>query len=194
MKEANVITQIKEEKDFFQKAKLIKYLQAEKEVSLKHIAYLLDLKPSHLSHILRLLKLPMIVIDGYYSKMVSISHLFTLARLKTESDMLDVYEMIMTKNLTSPQTEEIVRKKLYGIASPKIRLTDAELAAFTKEMSELYPKVKLKLIQTRIMGKMTLELRGDTKETTALLKELMYKLTKMVAVVKRRKETVYTLE
>lgn len=87
-----VIERIKLTNDIFEKGRLLKFLMKEKDFRMKDIAELLEIKPSYISHYLRLNKLPEIIIDGYYSNQVSASHLFIIARLHDYVTMMTVYE------------------------------------------------------------------------------------------------------
>src|SRR5690349_2232933 len=111
------LEQIRQTDDFFQKAKLIAYLQKEKKVHTKTLSEQLEMKEAYVCHINRLNKLPDLVIDGYYSKLISVSHLFIIARLKDPGQMLEVYEKVLGSGLTVLKTEELVREHLYDVKS-----------------------------------------------------------------------------
>jgi hypothetical protein len=78
-----VIEQIKSETNFITKAKLLRFLTVDKEIKIKDISQRLSMKESYVCHILRLNKLNDMIVDGYYSKLISISHLFIISRLHT---------------------------------------------------------------------------------------------------------------
>ena len=80
----HLLDSLKEETDIFTKARLIRTLHLEHDVPLHDIAHVLSIKPSFVSHILRLNRLPELIVDGFYSGLISITHLFILARLLTE--------------------------------------------------------------------------------------------------------------
>jgi hypothetical protein len=167
-----IFEQLRNEKDVFQKARLIKFLQIDKNIPLKKIGTEINMKPSYLCHLLRLLRLPDLVVDGYYSKVISISHLFIISRLRDQKDMSDLYEKILSDNLTVAATESQVREKLYKIKSEGTFLTQDERQEFTDNIKK-NNGFDIKIIQTRTKGKAVLEVRGSLLETTKALKEFM---------------------
>lgn len=168
-----IVNQIKEHSDYFQKAKLIQYLNTQKQVSIKNISQALALKPSYVCHILRLNKVADIIIDGYYANLVSLSHLFVLSRLKTQEEMLEVYERILSDNLTVLQTEYVVRERLHHVDSKGTRLAKEDLEAFAAKIAAGYENVSVKMLQTRIRGKLVIEVKGNVSKTTEFLQSLL---------------------
>jgi hypothetical protein len=190
----STIAHIQHEKDFFQKAQLIDSLKKNKGISTKELAQKLQMPASQLCHILRLLKLPDIVIDGYYSKVVSITHLFILARLKNHDQMMKAYEKVLANTLSSPKTEELVRELLYGISSPVERISREDIEMFTDLLEELDPNLEVKLVQTRVKGKLVFEIKADTKTSTEVLLKILQKLIPEKSVIRKKKETVTVLD
>lgn len=166
------VEKIKTEKDFFVKAKLLGFLKKDKQIPLVEISQKVNLKPSYISHILRLNKLPELIIDGYYSKLISISHLFLIARLKSDDSMVELYEKILRDNLTTFQTEELVRENLYAVKTEGEYLSKEEIQNFMEKFKK-DSRVKIKIIQTRIKGKFILEVFGNLKETSSFLREII---------------------
>lgn len=171
-----VIERIRLTDDVFEKGRLIKYLVKEKDFRLKDIGELLEIKPSYLAHYMRLNKLPEIIIDGYYAKQVSASHLFIIARLHDYVTMLTVYEDVLSRSLTSPQTEAVVREMLYQVKTEGERLTDEEVDRFERLIKrKLGADIDFKITQTRVKGKFNIEVKGNLEVTTKMLRKL-YKL------------------
>src|SRR5512144_1073630 len=110
---ARVVEQIKKESNFITKAKLLRYLTVDKGVKIKDASVMIGMKQAYICHILRLNKLNDLIIDGYYSQMISISHLFIISRLHSEADMVSAYERVLSGSYTVSQTEELVREILY---------------------------------------------------------------------------------
>ena len=63
-----LVEQIKNETDIFNKAKLIEFIIKQKKERIVDLAKKLSMKPSYICHILRLNRLPDLVIDGYYAR------------------------------------------------------------------------------------------------------------------------------
>lgn len=168
-----MIEQVKNETDFFNKAKLLDFLRKTKDVPLKELADKLHIKPQYLCHIIRLNRLPEIVTDAYYSRLISISHLFILSRLKDKKQIMEAYEKILGENLTTDQTESLIREILYGIKSTKKRLTEPEKENIVNKFTQNNKDVSVKIIQTRIKSKIIIEIKGDQEKTTEVLKKIL---------------------
>jgi hypothetical protein len=169
----DVFEKIRNTEDFFEKAKLIQYLQVERKITTKKVSEELSMKPSYLCHITRLNKLPEIVIDGYYSKLISVSHLFIIARLNDLEHMMVVYEKALAGNLTVLQTEEMVREYLYNIKADGNRLSNEELEQLREKIKSRFKSVSIKVVQTRVKAKVVLELKGNLKKTSQTLKDIL---------------------
>ncbi len=163
--------QIKKEQDLFIKAKLILALQKDKQLPLVDVAKNIGLKPSYLSHILRLNKLPELIVDGYYSQQISISHLFIISRLKNVDDMFQVYESALADDLSALQTQDLVREKLYQVKNVGEHIPLEEVKAFINLLTK--EKITVKVIQTRIKGKIIIEIKGELVKTSAELRRIM---------------------
>lgn len=162
---------ILQEKDIFKKAQLILELKDRHGLRLTDISKRLQLKPSYVSHILRLNKLPPLVIDGYYSNSVSPTHLYVLARLKTHEQMIAAYEHVLAHNLPVLETEMLVRSVLYGIKGIGEYLNTDDKRVFEVFMRQY--GIEAKVMQSRIRSKMTLEMKGDLLKTGVVMKDIM---------------------
>lgn len=167
----DLIKRIQKEEDPFSKAKLLHTLKKDKQVSLRSISAQIRLKPSYISHILRLLKLPSLIVDGYYSQLITLSHLFILSRLSDEKKMILLYERVLGDNLTSQQTEQLVREELYEIKNEGEYLNKQEVEEFLEAMKADHRKAQI--IQTRTRGKFILEVEGNLLKTTKQLKKVI---------------------
>ena len=112
-----ILNQIKEEKDIFQKSRLLEYLIREKNQRVIDLAKQTGYQSSYICHLLRLKKIPDVLIDGYYSKSISSSHIFIISRLNEKKQMIELYEKILGENYTVKQTEDAVRDCLYQVKS-----------------------------------------------------------------------------
>lgn len=168
-----ILDQVRDESDFFNKSRLLNYLSRQKDVPLKDMSEYVGIKPSYLCHIMRLERIPEIVLDGYYSELVSITHLFILARIKDKDQIVKAYEEVLAKSLTSVQTEALVRRYLYSVSSEGEYLTPSELEQMTEQFHSSHPGMKVKVLQTRIHSKITVTIPGNLESTTPRIKELM---------------------
>ncbi len=169
--------QIKAEKDFFTKAKMLQHLKKEKNIRIIDLSKKIGIKPSFICHILRLNRIPEIVIDGYYAKQISISHLFIVSRLKDKKQIAALYEKILSENLTVARTEETVREIIHKIKTTGQYLTNEEILRCIDSLKAKYKNISAKIIQTRIKSKFVIEIKGSLQEGTAVLKQILKKLT-----------------
>ena len=154
------IKQIKREADYFGKTKLINFLIHQKNIKVKDLAAALGLKPSYLCHIMRLNKLSEIVMDGYYSKLISMSHLFVISLLQTQTDIMDVYELVLRDSLTVLQAEELVRGKLHGVTSEGEYIQEIKIEKLKSKLKEVF-NADVKVTQTRTKTKLLIEWKGS---------------------------------
>ncbi len=169
----SLVEQLKLEVDPFAKAKLIFSLIHDHNWYLKDVAKTLSYKPSYICHYLRLNRLPDIIIDGFYSKDVSLSHLFIISRLKDKTQMINAYEKVLGQNLTVLQTEELIREILHHIKTEGETLTNEEKNQYENKLAE---DVKLKITQTRIKSKLVFEIKGSLTKTTKAIRSLLDKV------------------
>lgn len=167
------LEQIGKESDIFLKSKLLSQLIHDEDILIKDIASRLKKKSSYICHLLRLRRIPDILIDGYYSSQISLSHLFVLSRVKDKQKMIDMYEKILAEDLSVFKTEELVREFLYGIRTEGERILQDEKENFTAILTSKFKKLTVSLVQTQIKGKLTLEIKGNLSETTKGLRGLM---------------------
>ncbi len=173
----SVYTQIKESPDYFQKAKLILYLKRDKGLRVSEIGKKIGLKPSYISHILRLNHLPELVKDGYYSKLISLSHLFIISRLKTDKQIIEVYEKILSDSLSTQQTESMIREILYQLKDQGTYLSQEERLEFAKNYNGT-DYIRTQIIQSRLKGKLIIEIKGNLEKTSEELRKIMELLRK----------------
>ena len=173
----NLYEDFKSESDHFKKSSILHKLSKELDIKLSEISKNINLSPSYISHIMRLKKLPDLIVDGYYSNLISITHLYIISRLAKHQEMIEVYEEVLTKNLTTIDTEYIVRQKLYGIKEEGSFMLDEEKKQISDKLKNLLGG-EIKIIQSRIKSKLLLEIKGNLKETTEKLKKLMDFLNK----------------
>jgi ParB family chromosome partitioning protein len=172
-----VVEQIKREKNIITKAKLLRFLTVDKELRIKDVSRMIGMKESYVCHILRLNKLDEMIVDGYYSKLISISHLFIISRLRTLDEIRLAYERVISENLTVLQTEELVRETLYEIKSEGEHVPKEETEKARKAVLGTFAGTDLKLIQTRIKSRLIFEIRAGLVVSTPIIRNIIKKLT-----------------
>jgi ParB family chromosome partitioning protein len=173
---SSLLAQIKDEKDIFQKGRLIDYILKEKKLKIIDLSKKIGFKPSYICHLLRLKKIPEVVVDGYYSKSISSSHIYILSRLNNTKEMIELYEKILGDNYTVRQTEEAVREYLYKVKSTGEYLNQEYIEKLSKNIKDKYPELDMKIIQTRIKGKIILEVKGNLEKSSKAIKKMLNKL------------------
>lgn len=173
---STIIEQIKQEQDFFKKATLLEFLKTQRKVRIKDLSTYLEMKPAYICHIMRLNKLPEIIKDGYYSKLVSISHLFILARLSSQNDMISAYEEVLGRNLTALQTDELVRSYLYKVTSNGEYISGEEVNEIIERIKKNHSDIHIKITQTRIKGKILIEVKGGLDLSSNIIRKIIQKL------------------
>ncbi len=168
-----LLVKIQKEKDIFEKSKLILEVVRKEGVKISELSKKINLKPSYICHFIRLRKLPEIVVDGYYTKLISISHLFVIARLNDAAQMTKVYEQVLSEDLSVARTDDLVREMLHQIKNKGKYIPQDEIDEFKVGMGE---KAQVKLIQTRIKGKLLIEFKGNLETTSQELRNLMRKI------------------
>jgi len=172
-----IFSQFLQEKDIFKRAQLITSLKIDKGLRVTDISKHLNMKSSYVSHILRLNKLPALVIDGYYSKAITPTHLYILSRLHNHQQMIAAYEHVLANNLSVFDTEILVRTVLYGIQSVGEYLSVDEVRVFTVLMRKM--GINVKIIQSRLRSKIILEMKGDLLTSSVKLREIMQLVEKL---------------
>ncbi len=171
-----LITSFENEQDFFKKAAILKKLKEKHKVTTKELSRRLGLKASYVCHIVRLNRLPDMVIDGYYSQLISISHLFIIARLKDQEQMIKAYEKVLEKSLTSARTDELIREMLYGIKENGKHVPPEFLQEFKRKLVEDKQNIDVKITQSRVKAKIIIETWGNLEETSSVIKYLSGKI------------------
>lgn len=170
------IEKIKNEDDFFSKAKLIKFLIDKKGLRIIDVAKKMGLNPSYICHILRLNRIPEIIIDGYYAKLVTLSHLFVISRIKDQDRMIKIYEQILTDNLTVFQTEVIARDIIHNVKDSGNYLTKENREELIKKIEKKITDSKTKINQSRIKGVIRIEIKGSLNFTSKKIEEIIDKI------------------
>jgi hypothetical protein len=99
------INAIKLHTDPLTQAQLVVELIREHPIRNTDLAKELEIKPSYLSHLVRVMKLPEMVMDGYWNKQITFTHLILISRLRKPEEIIGLYEEILQKSLNVSATE-----------------------------------------------------------------------------------------
>lgn len=142
------------------------------------IANELDMSSSYVSHLRRLKKLPPLIINGYYDKTISLSHLFILSRLATQSEMTFVYEEILTQSFSASQTERRVFELTSGKKVSGKKLAKEWFIDLENKIRTISPSITVSTIQTRRRGEILISFNGSLEQTSAVFQKIKSHLEK----------------
>ncbi len=164
------INAIKLHTDPLTQAQLAVELIREHPIRNTDLAKELEIKPSYLSHLVRVMKLPDMVIDGYWNKQLTFTHLILISRLRKVEEVIGLYEEILQKNLNVSATERRIREILYLIDSTgKYTSKDRLNTIKTRIESSLENNARVSIIQTRIKAKIIIEVSGNLVKTSEFI-------------------------
>lgn len=172
-----IIQKIKSETDIFSKARLIRHLLREKEMKVIDLAKTLSMTSSYICHLNRLNNLPEAIVDGYYSHLINISHLFLLSRIKDEKKLMAVYEKVLSDNMTIKQTEELISELVYEVKLNGVYMKLDEKNKLKENIKKKHPEIDVSIIQTRSRAKVNLLIKGSLEETSKKIKKIINELT-----------------
>lgn len=166
------INTIKSHSDPLTQAQLVTELLRDSRIRNVDLARELGIKPSYLSHLIRVMKLPEAVTDGYWNKQLSFTHLILISRLKKQEDIMSLYEEILRHSLNVQAVERRIREILYlvdtkGKYVPKERL-DMMKSRISASLGE---QSSVAIVQTRIKAKITIEVQGNLDKTSNFLEQ-----------------------
>lgn len=173
---SGLIEELKTEKDFFKKAKLLHILHTEKQIPIKDLARYLRLSSSYICHIMRLNRLPEMVIDGYYAKLVSLTHLFILSRVKDREQVMEIYEKLLGYNYTVQKLEETVREYLHGVKSEGDVLPSDKKSGYKDKIQQKIRDSEVSIAQSRIKSTIKITIKGSLMRTTGELEKILRKM------------------
>lgn len=168
-----VLDQFKAETDALNKGRLLNHLHKNRQIPIKNLAKKLEMTSAYICHLIRLNSLPVIVIDGYYGGLISISHLFVISRIKDRNKITEIYEAVLRDNLTVARTEELVREALYGLKTEGTYIPQTEKEGLVQKIRNDMDNILIKVIQTRIKSKLVVEIKGSLSRTTPILRRLL---------------------
>ena len=164
------INAIKLHTDPMTQAQLVVEVLRDHPIRNTDLAEHLSFQPSYLSHLIRVTKLPEMVIDGYWNKQLTFTHLILISRLKKPEDIVALYEEILKKNLNVSATERRIREILYLVDSSGKYIQKDRLNTIKSRIeSSLGYDANVSIIQTRIKTKITIEIPGNLVKTSEFI-------------------------
>ncbi len=165
-----------------ERAQAFKRLIDEFGLSTGEIAVKVGKSAPYVSNTLRLLIVPDVLKDALASGATSEGHVRALASLEDPHIVLEAYKQVLSKNLSVRGAEELARKlKARENIQPKqqkpiLRLQNEELDKFEEDIAQKLAgdnvKVKVKISQSRIEGKLLISIKGKAEDTSQLIKRI----------------------
>ena len=165
-----------------ERAQAFKRLMEEFGLSTSEIAVKIGKSAPYVSNTFRLLTVPDALKDALASGATTEGHVRALASLEDPHLIVEAYREVLQKNLSVRGAEELARKlKARENIAPKQqipaqKLQSDELEKFQEEIAEKLSngqaKVKVKVNQSRIEGKIQVVAKGKVEETYAVLKRI----------------------
>lgn len=165
-----------------ERAQAFRRLMDEFGLSTSEIAVKIGKSAPYVSNTLRLLTVPDALKDALASGATSEGHVRALASLDDPHLIVEAYREVLSRNLSVRGAEELARKlKARENIAPKqqkpiSRLQNEDLEKYQDELSEKLTtdgvKVKVKIAQSRVEGKMLIVAKGKVEATADLLKRV----------------------
>lgn len=165
-----------------ERAQAFKRLIDEFGLATSEIAVKIGKSAPYVSNTLRLLSVPDALKDALASGATTEGHVRALASLEDPHLIVEAYKEILEKNLSVRGAEELARKmKARENIAPKQqkpaqRIQSEELEKFQDELTDKLTndgaKVKVKISQSRIEGKMHIVAKGNIEATLLILKRI----------------------
>src|SRR4030042_2467477 len=165
-----------------ERAQAFRRLIDEFGLSTSEIAVKISKSAPYVSNTLRLLTAPDALKDALASGATTEGHVRALTSLENPHLIVDAYREVLTKNLSVRGAEELARKLkareniIPNEQKPAHRLQSDELERYQEELSQHLTtngaKVKVKISQSRVEGKMQIVAKGNIEATLEVLKRI----------------------
>ena len=165
-----------------ERAQAFKRLMEEFGLSTSEIAVKIGKSAPYVSNTFRLLSVPDALKDALASGATSEGHVRALASLDDPHLIVEAYREVLQRNLSVRGAEELARKlKARENIAPKQqvpaqKLQSDELEKFQEEIAEKLnngqAKVKVKISQSRVEGRIQVIAKGKVEETFGTLKRI----------------------
>lgn len=142
------------------------------------IAKKLKRTPSHISHLIRLQKLPPVIINGFYDKTISLGHLFNISRLEKESDMMHIFENVLSKSISTNQTERLVSSIISEDTSNDTKVKKEVRDHIVDFFSHIDKQITATIHQTRRSARIEIQVNGKLSVTNEILNKIKSELKK----------------
>lgn len=165
-----------------ERAQAFKRLLDEFGLSTGEIAVKVGKSAPYVSNTLRLLSVPDVLKDALASGATTEGHVRALASLEDPHLIVEAYKEVLSKNLSVRGAEELARKlkNRENIApkqqKPALRLHNDDLDKYQEELAKKLSgdeaKVKVKISQSRIEGKVHVIAKGKPDATSQVIKSI----------------------
>ncbi len=160
------------------------FLRLKEEFGLDHPAIAKKISKSvpYVINILKLLTLPDALKDGLLSGLITEGHARALAGIGDPRLIVEAYKIVLKEKASVRRTEEIARRMRKKIEEGLVAITKENLPQFLKsrldnistdiESTFANNSAKVKIVQTNIVTRVTIQFRGPVEERFENLKSL----------------------
>lgn len=164
------------------------FLRLKDEFNLDHPAIAKKVSKSvpYVINVLKLLTLPDALKDGLLSGLITEGHARALSGISDTRLMIEAYKIVLKEKASVRRTEEIARRMRKKIEEGLVAITKENLPQFLKsrldnisaDMETVFPKnsTKVKITQTNILTRVTIQFRGPVDNRFENLKNLYKEL------------------
>lgn len=129
------------------------------------------------SNTIRLLTLPDAIKDALVAGVITEGHVRPLISLGDQKLMLELFKKILRENATVRQTEDMARQAKGEVQKKESRTTKdklwiPELEEMAKDLEKRHEFDKVSIVQSRIMARLTIFVKGDVDVTGPKIKKL----------------------
>lgn len=172
----------REDLNALERAHAFKRLREEFGLSHGEVGQKIGKSEFYVSNTLRLLNLPDALKDGLISGAVTEGHVRALLALHDEPKlMIEAYKTILREGGSVRRAEELTRiyksKAGVGPANIVVKFHNEELTQMEEDLKKTLNANKVKVSQSRIAATVAIYLRGNSEETTQILRKIHKSIT-----------------
>lgn len=183
MLEMSIVENVqREDLNPIERAQAYKRLLDEFNLSVTEVAKRLGKSLPYISNSIRLLSLPDAIKDALAAGVITEGHVRPLISIGDHKLMLAAFKRILVEGISVRGAEEVARhvKAELEKKEPQKRgdkMYIKEQVEMAKNLQEIKKYDKVDIVQSRILGRITIVVKGSEEETSKALKEIVEKLS-----------------
>lgn len=171
----------REELNAIERGQAFQRLNDEFGLPVSEIAKRIGKSPSYISNTVRLLSLPDAIKDGLISGATTEGHARAISSLGDSKLMIEAYKMILAESASVRRAEDLSRRIKQKMSSGKVRGIVARIQS--EEVDKMAEEIgksiegRAKIMQSQVLLRINLDVRGDLEKTSTILKKIHQSLT-----------------